>query len=334
MFRENQCTVCGECLTWCPYMEMDEEKAKEEFRNLIDGRPSRVISGCISCMGCAEICPEQANPFSLILKRQEEQNESARFEQAKTRMQAAYTVVSEVHKGEGGGPVIDLCTVWTMIPDLFEGILFEGATLLKGGDYYCGIGFYHIGLASPVENNAKALVERVAETEAEEVVCYHDDCHTFFKVTAPEFGLDVPFRPISWLEFLYRRLKALEHRIKPIDRAVAYQRPCASRYTPEKDWYVDAIFELIGTPKPARKYEGIDSLCCGGAIVPRDWDMADRIKHQNLRDARSVGAEIMVTLCPMCFANLRKRAPQHGLAIMPISQLCRAAIGEVQIPES
>ena len=37
------------------------------------------------------------------------------------------------------------------------------------------------------------------------------------------------------------------------------------------------------------------------------------------------------TLCPMCFANLKKRAPEHGLTIMAISDLCRAALGEVEI---
>lgn len=65
--------------------------------------------------------------------------------------------------------------------------------------------------------------------------------------------------------------------------------------------------------------------------MPRDWELADRIKHQNLHDASAAGAEIMVTLCPICFANLRKRAPQHNLKIMATSQLCRLAIGEVEI---
>jgi Fe-S oxidoreductase len=166
---------------------------------------------------------------------------------------------------------------------------------------------------------------------AREVVCYHDDCYTFFKVKASEFGLKVPFTPVSWPEFLYRRMKDLKDQIRPIYKAVAYQRPCASRYTPEKDHYIDEIFRLIGARKPPRIYEGLNSLCCGGAIVPRDWELADRIKHQNLHDASVAGAEIMVTLCPICFANLRKRAPQHNLKIMAISQLCRLAIGEVEI---
>ena len=41
----------------------------------------------------------------------------------------------------------------------------------------------------------------------------------------------------------------------------------------------------------------------------------------------------MVTLCPLCFASLRKRAPDHGLTMMPISELCRAALGEIEIKD-
>jgi len=331
MFRENDCTVCGDCLTWCPYIEIGEEEAKEEFQKLIEGKHSRVISECISCMGCDEICPEKANPFSLIIRRQEEQGEANRFEQARKNMEGAYSLPSEVLTGVEGGPTIDICTVYPMIPNLFEGILFEGATFLRGGEYFCGIGFYHIGIASKVEKKAASVVKKVAQTGAEEVICYHDDCYTLFKVIAPELGVDVPFRPVSWPEFLHRRMNELKDRIQPINKAVAYQRPCASRYTPDKDAYVDAIFDLIGATTPSRSYERLQSLCCGGSIVIRDWEMSNRIKHQNLGDAKAAGAEIMVTLCPMCFTNLRKRAPEHDLVIMTISDLCRAALGELKI---
>jgi len=331
MFQEENCTVCGDCLTWCPYIEIDTEESEKEFQKLIDGDPSRIVSECVSCMGCDEMCPEKANPFSLIIKRQEDSGEFNRFEKARSNMERAYSMPSEIQEGGEGGPTIDLCTVYPIIPGLFEGILYENATFLKGGDYFCGIGFYHIGMVSPVERKAASVVRQVAQTGVEEVICYHDDCYTLFKAIAPGLGIEVPFNPVSWPEFLYRRMKELEDQIQPLNKAVAYQRPCASRYTPEKDDYVDKIFDLIGVKRPSRSYERLQSLCCGGALVPRDWETADRIKHQNLEDANTAGAEVMVTLCPLCFANLRKRAPEHNLSVMAISDLCRAALGEVII---
>jgi len=311
-------------------MNLEPEESRLAFQDLIEGRSSRVISDCISCMACDELCPEKAHPFSLIVKRQEESGEARRFEQYSGNMKRAYEMPSQVEKGSTGGPVIDLCTVSAMVPGLFEGALFEGATYLKGGNYFCGIGFYHVGLATPVAEKAASVVEQVSQAGSAEVVCYHDDCYTLFKAIVPSLGIDVPFRPVSWPEFLYRRLTDLKGRIRPINATVAYQRPCASRYTPEKDQYVDRLFDLIGVGKPAREFEKQLSLCCGGAIVPRNWEMADRLKHQNLRDAKDAGADIMVTLCPMCFANLRKRAPEHDLGIMTISDLCRLALGEIE----
>jgi len=331
MFQPDSCTLCGECLTWCPYIEITEEESKKEFQNMINGKPSRIVSECISCMGCNEICPEKANPFSLIVKRQEEQDEVSRFEKAKNNMEMAYSMPSEIQKGSDKGPIIDICTVFPIIPGLFEGILFKDATFIKGGDYFCGIGFYHIGMPSQIERNAAGVVSNVAKSGAKEVICYHDDCYTLFKAIAPQLGIKVPFQPISWPEFLYRRLNELKSSIQPINKTVAYQRPCSSRYTPEKDKYIDDIFGLIGVIRPPRSYERLESLCCGGSIVPRNWEMANDIKHQNLKDAKDAGAEIMVTLCPLCYANLMKRAPEHDLSLLTISDLCRAALGEIHI---
>ncbi|MCF8142848.1 MAG: (Fe-S)-binding protein [Deltaproteobacteria bacterium] len=326
----DRCTKCGDCLSSCFYIDIDGEEAKEEFQKLISGKPSFVVSQCVSCMACDELCPEKANPFSLIIRRQEEQGEIERFDKAKKLMNDAYNIPSKFNGRKNRGPVIDLC-IYTGNSELFDGLLYEDASFFMGGEYFCGIGYYHIGAETPVKENAKIVIDRIARIGTKEIVFYHDDCYTLFKVKAFEFGLEVPFRPVSWPEFLYKRMKALEDRIQPIERKVAYQRPCASRYTPEKDHYVDSLFELIGAEKPRRLYEGAKALCCGGAIVPRDWEFANRIKHLNLNDAQAAGAEIMVTLCPVCFANLNKRAPQHNLKLYPISQLCRAALGEIQI---
>ena len=189
MFKKDACTICGDCLSWCPYIDIDGEEAKEEFQKLIDGEPSRIVSECVSCMGCEEICPEGAYPFSLILKRQEEQNEAARFDKPRKNMEGAYRIPSEIKQGGKGKSVISLCTVSPIIPGLFQGILCEGATVLSGGDYFCGIGFYHLGLATPVQKKAAALVDRVARTGAEEVVFYHDDCSANIHTSSQDSSL-------------------------------------------------------------------------------------------------------------------------------------------------
>jgi heterodisulfide reductase subunit C len=72
MFHPEKCTLCGQCLILCPYLTYPKEQAKEEFKKLIDGEPSVVTTMCVTCAACNMYCPEGANPFDLINKRQEE----------------------------------------------------------------------------------------------------------------------------------------------------------------------------------------------------------------------------------------------------------------------
>jgi ferredoxin len=104
MFREDQCTLCGDCLAECLYIQIGEEESRREFQNLINGKPSRVISECVSCMACDELCPEKANPFSLIIRRQEESGEFNRFEKIRDNMKGAYSIPTTIQKGARGGP--------------------------------------------------------------------------------------------------------------------------------------------------------------------------------------------------------------------------------------
>ncbi len=328
MYREDLCISCGKCLFWCPYIEINESDAKMEFRKLQTGQESRIISECVSCMGCDEFCKENAYPFSLILRRQEENNQIHRFSLAEKMFDDTLKKPSSFRKGDVGRPFINLCRLEPMIPNLFEGNLFKGASFFSAGEYYCGYGYLHIGNHSFVEHNTAQLVDRLASSGAKEIICAHDDCYTLYSVMAPAMGIKVPFRPISWPEFLYREMLLMKDRIKPLNRVIAYQQPCASHYTPEKDHYLAKLMDLIGVDRPRRKYEGMNSLCCGIVVMTRNKELWKKTLDLNLDDARKTGAELLATLCPVCYNQLRADAALYGLTAFPISDLCRAAIGE------
>ena len=114
----------------------------------------------------------------------------------------------------------------------------------------------------------------------------------------------------------------------------AYQRPCASRYTPEKDYLVDEIFDLIGVERVKRQYDGIDAICCGVEVAGPGLKLFPRGKNfepfreKNIKDAKDHGAEAMVYLCAMCFATLNKKVRDAGMKNFMISDICRLALGE------
>ena len=74
MFHEDKCDLCGDCLAECKYIDYDRKAAIAEFSALIEGRPTNILKECITCAACNEICPQDANPFDLICRTQEETN--------------------------------------------------------------------------------------------------------------------------------------------------------------------------------------------------------------------------------------------------------------------
>ncbi len=68
-FKEDSCDSCGLCFHLCPVLHLPLEKAKQEIINLIKGKESKyVLNKCNSCFSCNLYCPNQANPYQLILE--------------------------------------------------------------------------------------------------------------------------------------------------------------------------------------------------------------------------------------------------------------------------
>ena len=134
-------------------------------------------------------------------------------------------------------------------------------------------------------------------------------------------------------EYLRSYLRDNRSIIRPLDKKVAYQRPCASRYTPEKDSLLDEIFDLIGVERPPRRYERERALCCGGPIIRAFPQLVQEIQMKNIDDVIASGADAIITLCPMCDRSLRRQAEARGLKKIFITDLVRMALGEKAFPD-
>lgn len=328
MFHVDRCDLCGDCLVLCPYTDYDHDEAVEQFRRLREGETPEVVSECVTCIACNQFCEKGANPFDLILERQEQTGVLNIPEQNTQLFRNLPSAPTQVIPGEPGKPALSLCSVGDLVPGLFEGPLFEGITVLKGGDFFCGVGWVHLGEETPVRANAPAVISRLAAAGAGEVVFYHDDCYALVTAMAKEYGIDVPFRPVHIIEYLLEQVKERSVSIKPLGLSVAYQQPCASRYTPWKDEQLDELLELIGVERVKRKYDRSGALCCGSPVMPRDRDRAMEIKERNIADAAEAGARAMAYLCPLCVLNLRKVSAAAGLENYHLIELVNRSLFE------
>ncbi len=337
MFHEEKCDFCGDCLARCHYLPFDKESGGKAFEKLVKGEKVDWLYDCVTCIACNEYCPKGARPFDLILKRMEE---DGRFTDPAMRAQMA-----ERFKPEGEprpvppkDRVMSICVMQGNMPWAIQGQLFEQIPLLKGKHYFCNVLFAHMGDESIMRERLQGMVDSLAKSGAKEIVFVHDDCYGLLKGVAPEYGVTLPFRPVHLFEYLRDYLRENKDKIKKLNLSVAYQRPCASRYTPEKDVFLDEIFDLIGVKRAKREYDGVNAICCGVEIAGPGLKLFPRGKNfepfreKNVADAKASGAEAMVYLCPMCFATMNKRVREAGMKNYMISDICRLALGE-QLPE-
>ena len=221
---------------------------------------------CVTCMACNEYCPKDARPFDLILKSMEEAGD---FTDPKLRAEMAdrFKAEGEPKPVAMAERAMSVCVMQGNMPWAVQGELFETIPLLKGRHYFCNVLFAHMGDESIMRERLQGMVDNLAKSGAKEIVFVHDDCYAVLKGIAPEMGIKLPFRPVHIFEHLRDYLKAKTGELKKLNMKVAYQRPCASRYTPEKDPLVDEIFELIGVERVKRQYDGVNALCCGVEVA-------------------------------------------------------------------
>jgi ferredoxin len=331
MWDAAKCDLCGDCLTKCLYVDYDVSGAAADIMLLAAGKDAEILHKCVTCCACHEYCPTGADPFDLILKMQEKYHAFPISKEGTAIFTIAPTIPSKVTGGDADKPVLSLCVM--QLPEgAVDGQMFKGMPVATGGDYYCYVGYMHAGMESPMAQNAQTFIDNLAAI-GRDIVFLHDDCYAMVDGKVKDYGIKVPFKYMHILEYMRNYLRDNRSKIRKLNKKVAYQRPCASRYTPQKDIFVDEIFELIGVQRPARKYEREAALCCTAAFVRVYPQLAAEVQAKNVDDAIQCGADALITLCPMCDRVLRKPTAEKGLKKIYITDLCRMALGEKEYPE-
>jgi heterodisulfide reductase subunit B len=109
-------------------------------------------------------------------------------------------------------------------------------------------------------------------------------------------------------------------------------RPLPSFDHPEYPQSLDKLIESLGakaTPFPLK------TRCCGGSLILSEEDLALQSLHRLLENAVSNGAELIVTVCPLCQTNLdayqgkvnRKFKTNYKIPVLFFTQLMGIAFG-------
>jgi len=343
-FDEKKCAACKnvDCLTRCRYMDLDVDAARTEWKKVIDGEDTSVLTDCITCCACEEYCPHGNHPFYLKCERMEEKGISPVPRPCTTMMKQGFPLskpgefeIAEELKGLDR--ILDFCIM--PVQFMLKGPLFEGLTMVpsdaaataaSGHHYFCQLGDLHFGAMSVVKERLPQVIENVAKYNAKEVICFHDECYGAYTHFAPAYGLEVPFKPVHFFEYLFNRLTELKDRIKPVNMKVAYQRPCSAHYSPQADHWVDDIFNLIGVERVKREYDKENAMCCSSIVMMQKpagrYELAMSMQKSNIADMKNAGAMGCVFNCPACMGRLGEPALMSGIMPMFMFNICERAI--------
>ena len=341
MWDASKCNLCGDCLVKCRYVNYDRDKAIAEIELLMEGKDAEILAKCTTCIACRDYCPTGADPSDLIFKMQEKIGTSPIVAVGKL---ARETVVRAFEKGEDPAQVIpgdpdkpalslDSFRSENFPEGTFDSQLFKGMTIVRGGQYASLVGYVHMGGASLVGKYGQRVLDNLARL-GKDIVYLHNEGFVLAHVKAREYGFRVPFKYMHLFEYLRDYLKAHKRSITKLNKKVAYQANCGTRWIPEYDAFLDDIFKLVGVERPNRKHEHVDALCCTGPLIYTNRELAVDIQKKNFGDAIACGADAIITSCPVCYGVFRRPSSQFNLPDIFVTDLCRIALGETPWPDS
>jgi Fe-S oxidoreductase len=340
MWDASKCNLCGDCLVNCRYAGYDRDKAIAEIKLLMEGKDAEILSKCTTCMACRGYCPTGADPADLIFKMQEKIGTCPIVVVGKPAREVLVRAFEEgedpeqLIPGSPDKPVLSLDAFrFDEFPEgTFDSQLFEGLTIVRGGEYTSLSGYVHMGGASFVGKYGQRVLNNLAKL-GKDIVYIHNEGFVLAHVRAREYGFQAPFKYMHLFEYLRNYLRAHENNITKLGKKVAYHANCATRWIPEYDAFLDEVFELIGVERPSRKYERANAVCCTAPLIYVNRELAVDIQKKNFEDAIACGADAIITSCPVCNRVFRRPSLQFGLPNIFVTDLCRIALGERPWPE-
>jgi Fe-S oxidoreductase len=307
----------------------------------MEGKDAEILTKCTTCLACGSYCPTGADPADLIFRMQEKIGTSPVVLVGKLAREALVRAIEEgedpvqIIPGDPDKPALSLDSFrFENFPEgTFESSLFRGLTIVRGGQYASLVGYVHMGGASLVEKYGQRVLDNLASL-GKDIVYIHNEGFVLAHVKAKEYGFRVPFKYMHLFEYLRNYLAAHKKSVIRLNRKVAYQANCGTRWIPGYDVFLDEVLRLVGVERPGRKYERLNALCCSGPLIYTNRELAVDIQKKNFEDAIAAGAEAVITSCPVCYGVFRRPSSQFNLPSIFITDLCRIALGEKPWPDS
>jgi len=329
-FRYDCCTLCGECLNRCPYLDLSLEEAVEEKKKLLAGEDSPVLERCISCYACNVFCPNACRPYELITRQWFE-----RYLRKGLPARAKYLMPtihpnfrSDLVRGMGKREK-ELLEKWRetppegelvlypgcnslALPHLLDASFMEGITVSGSWDLCCGEMYFRMGLFDQVKRRAEELTEYYRDKKIGTMLFNCPACLNMFASVLPDqFGARFNFRTAYLGSYLLEKIEAGNMRLsKRLDRTVTIHDSCHGRVLGEEVMSANRrLLQHCGVEIVDMERSGVDGLCCGAAAGANRHNPFDVVftAARAIREGKKVkesGAGELALYCGGCQLTL------------------------------
>ena len=188
----------------------------------------------------------------------------------------------------------------------------------------CGSPVFNAGYESSGIKLARKNLELFKKHNIGKIITNCPACYKTFneyKNILPDWKIEIEHITITILNYLKK--KNIQYNIK--ERAT-YHDPChlgrhSGIYQEPRE-----ILERLGYEIIEMKNNQKEALCCGGGagLKANNPELADKIAKKRIEQAQEVGADKIVTTCPLCFAHLEENS---GIEVLEFSYVVGDALG-------
>ena len=361
-FRFDACDHCGICFHECPVLQLPIEESKKEIRRLIQGESSKhILSRCNSCFTCNLICPNQANPYQLILERW-----------------------NDLYKYRGTPPIYrfvcptENSNIWQLLniflsdrekqwiqdwmnytPNSQDTVLLIGNythlfPFIIGGskliDHFkpidlldqweAGAYLYQGGYLDVVQRIAKRIKTDFENLGTKNIAILTDSVEVQVSDIHPnELNVKHDQNFINLNRWLVEKIRdgVIKLNSAPLDYIVTIHDNCYSKVQENKYWDPPRkLLELCGCKIIEMKHHKKDSLCCGfgaGASWTKNISIPFDIISEGIKkfiEAEETGANALVSYCTGCIYLLwaTRELLQSKIDIFHVLEIVRLGMGE------
>ena len=366
------CLECGKCSALCPVSRHNPAYSPRVMvENALMGLESdlvhdRELFSCLTCYACKLKCPSDVDYPLFIQKTRAlastcgEHGDCAHSGalQALARLMAGSTIeqrrlewLSDEYRVADQSDVLFFVGCAPYFAPLFEDIGVNALQPAKGSlkilnslgiepmvlgdEKCCGHDLLWTGDTRGFEELAEHNAALIKKAGAKKIVFSCAECYRTFKEDYPKYvSMDCELQHIS--ELLSDNIGRENLRLGEVKKKATYHDPCRlgrhlGVYEPPRN-VLQAIpgMELVEMDRNRE-----ESLCCGTSAFTNCDACSKQIRVERLLEAKSTGAEVLITSCPKCQIHFKcamvskgtEKGPDVEIPVMDFAEFVASALG-------